>query len=72
MYSQLYLQFYLKITSTQGGKKTVQRRLPLIDLCWKSQLWVDFKIEAALIVCFITSAAGQEKVTKNLHIGMKK
>ena len=68
MYSQLYLQFYLKITSTQGGKKTVQRRLPLIDLCWKPQLWVDFKIEAALIV----SAASQEKVTKNLYIGMKK
>ena len=50
---------------------TVQR-LPLIDLRWKSRLWVDFKIVSVLIVSFITSAAGQEKQNENLNIAMKK
>ena len=50
---------------------TVQR-LPLIDLRWKSRLWVDFKIVSVLIASFITSAAGQEKQNENLNIAMKK
>ena len=50
---------------------TVQR-LPLIDLRWKSRLWVDFKILSVLIVSFITSATDQEKQNENLNIAMKK
>ena len=48
------------------------QRLPLIDLCWKSRLWVDFKIEFVLIVSFITFAVGHEKENKILQIAMKK
>ena len=48
------------------------QRLPLIDLRWKSRLWVDFKTLSVLIVSFITSAAGQEKENKDLHIAIKK
>ena len=49
----------------QGGKNMVAfystlQRLPLIELCWKSRLQVDFKIESALNVSFITLAAGQD------------
>ena len=33
----------------------------MIDLRWKSRLWLDFIIESVLIASFITSAVGQEK-----------
>ena len=33
----------------------------MIDLRWKSRLWLDFKIESVLIASFIISAVGQEK-----------
>ena len=59
---------------------TVQR-LPLIPLCWKSRVWVDFEIdsvlsrvwvdfeiESVLIVSFFTSVVGQEKETKTFYI----
>lgn len=50
---------------------TVQRVL-LINLCQKSQLWVDFKTEFVLIFTFVTSAADQEQENKFLYIAMKK
>lgn len=50
---------------------TIQRPL-LIDLCQKSQLWVDFKTEFVLIFTFVTSAADQEQENKFLYIAMKK
>ena len=67
----LNLQFYTKLR--QGGKKimafclTARQRFPLIVLCWKSQLWMDFKIK------FNTSRpnlipAGQKKEHETLYI----
>ena len=45
---------------------TVQR-LSLIILCWKSRVWVDFKINLHSSI-----KAGQQKENKNLYVAMKK
>ena len=51
----IYLQFYLKIISRgqkYGGFLLNCTKLPLIVSCWKSwqsTLWVDFKMESALL-----------------------
>ena len=69
-YSQLYLQFNFKITS-RWQKYDVfcssVPRLPLIVLCWKTWLYIEFKLESVLFL-----SSHQEKVNKGLYRAMKK
>ena len=67
-YSWHSSQLYFKITSRRQKYGGFLLNYSLIVLHWKSQLWVDFKIESV----FIITSASLEKENKISYIATKK